>query len=272
MIGLIAKPHPMTVIDQSPVFLAALPASNMQNNDYGRVGKTNALAANGIVYVTLDLGAPMPVDVLGVLWHNMVAANQIQFQASSSWTSNANFDANIIYDSGFSGAQTGLTQRETMQFWKHVRTLQNTVTARYWKVIFKATTTALPAGLLASRVFIGRQAQFAIGPQKATLGAIDKNVSVTTEIGETRSQEDPTLIRPVAALSFSYAKQSEMETILGQYTLSLGTSRPMMVCTDLTSPFLQDNLVFGRPEQVVSHESDIYDVWSFEAVVPSIGP
>lgn len=79
------------------------------------------------------------------------------------------------------------------------------------------------------------------------------------------------MIRPVVSLSFEYIKQSEMEQVLGQYTLALGVSRPMLICTDLTATTIQDNLAFGRPEKVLTMESSVYDVWSFEATVTSLG-
>lgn len=268
MIGLIARPYPVTLVTATD-FNAAFPGSNALNNDLGRVARATP-AANTIPTIMVDLGSAKPVDVLGLLWHNL-PAGVMRFRAANT---QANTTANPIYDSGYVAAMTGATRRDVLTLFKGLITLPTVVTARYWLVEFDQVAGSRPAGrvLQASRLVIGKSAVFAIGPQKATLGAVDRNSDVVTEVGETRSQEDPQLIRPVAALSFSYAKLSEMEEVLGAYTLSLGTSKPMIVCTDLTSANLQDNLVFGKPEQVISHESDTYDVWSFEAVVPSIGP
>jgi hypothetical protein len=266
MIGLIARPYAMTYVNNGSGFDANFPPSNLTNNDYGRVTRiTQGGSASGVRYV-FDLGQVRSVDVLALLWHNLGSNgdDRIRFVG----TNNPDGFSNPIYDSGYVLPRTGTTARETLQLWKTVLTLPADYAARYWSIEY-----SLPANRTtqASRFFVGKGAKFAIGPQKASLGAKDMNANVTTEVGETRSQEDPSLIRPVVSLSFEYGKQSEMEQVLGQYTLSLGVSKPMLICTDLTSPYIQDNTAFGRPEKVVQLDSAVYDVWSFEAVVPSLG-
>jgi hypothetical protein len=264
MIGLLAKPWPMTVSTVSGGYDAAFPPSNLTNNDYGRVVQvTNPNPDNGTAY-TFDLGVAREVDVLAVLWHNLKGASIIHYSGSN----NPDGITNAVYDSGFIPATTGQTQRESLTLFKNLVTLPNPVVARYWRLEFSVLANTVN---VISRFFVGKGAKFAIGPQKATLGAKDMNANVTTEVGESRSQEDQNLIRPAVSLSFEYAKQSEMEKILGQYTLALGVSKPMLICTDLTTPYIQDNVAFGRPEKVVTLESSIYDVWSFEAVVTSLG-
>jgi len=272
MVGLIAKPYNAAVNSfTGSAWTSKYPPSNVINNDYGRVARTTSASAGSNSYhITLDLGSEQTVDTVSVLWHNLRATDTIMIYAGLgedlSTAGNRTLTATRP-------AVTGGTKRDHDFPKKMVYKLASPIQARYVKIYLQAVGSAHPDGYLqASRFFVGKAAQFAIGAQKATLGAKDMNANVTTEIGENRSQEDPLLIRPVAALSFSYAKQSEMEEVLGAYTLALGVSRPMMVCTDLESAYLQDNTVFGRPEQVLTQESTIYDVWSFEAVVTSIGP
>jgi len=269
MLGLIARPYDMTFIDPASTgvnssAVAGFPGSNLANNDYGRVAMMATSTGGYGSFYEFDLGSSKPVDVLGVLWHNFLPNETIRYIGSN----NKNFSS-PVYDSAGQPSTTGSTSRETLSLKKNLVTLPAPISARYWRVellISQGSTFRQ-----ASRFFVGRGAQFAIGPQKATLGAKDLNANVTTEVGEQRSQEDQNMIRPVASLSFEYARQSEMEQLLGQYSLSLGVSKPFLVCTDLTSPYIQDNTVFGRAEKVVTLESSIYDVWSFEAVVTSLG-
>lgn len=254
---------------ESTAFAAQFPKSNGLNNDYGRVFRTTSAAAGGTFSIGIDLGVAKPVDVLALLWHNLRSTDRVIFEAGNSA---ANAAAGLTYNSGELTAVTGSTTRDWTPPAKFLLTLASPVTARYWSITI-ISKTAHPDGFMqASRIFIGQGATFAIGAQKAQLGGKDMNAQVTTEVGETRSQEDQGLIRPVASLSFSYEKQTEMEQVLGQYTLGLGVSRPLLICPDLTTPYLQDNVVFGRAEQVLVHESSIYDVWSFDATVTSIGP
>jgi len=263
MIGLIARPYP-TAVAGGFGWSASFPASNLTNNDYGRVAATGVLGAGASVQVVLDLGSAKTIDTLAALWHN--GANGDTFQIAAS--NNADMSAKI-YNSAALSARQGQTMRDVLPLWKSVYTIPP-VTARYWAITF-TTSASKPAGFQMSRMFVGKGSQFVIGPQKATLGAKDMNANITTEVGEQRSQEDQNLIRPAISLSFEYAKQSEIEEVLGQYTLALGVSKPMLVCTDLTSVYTQDNVAFGRPEKVVTVESSVYDVWSFEAVVTSLG-
>lgn len=268
MIGLIARPYDMTIIGAgyfgaiAPV--AAFPPSNGANNDYGRVVTfTNATAADQTVTCIYDLYAPQVVDTISLLWHTFLPGEVFRFIGSN----NPDFTA-AVYDQPNVPVITGWTTRSQLSRWKCLLTTDGGYSARYWCVQFN-----LPKGATRSfsRFILAKKANFVVGPQKATIGAKDMNASVTTEVGEQRSQEDPNQIRPVASLSLEYAKQSEMEQMLGQYTLSLGVSKPFLICTDLTSSYVQDNTVFGRAEKVVTLESSIYDVWSFEAVVTSLG-
>jgi hypothetical protein len=266
MIGLLAKPWDMTVASTSgAAFNSLYPATNAVNNDYGRVVRTVGLAAGNTSTIVFDLGTARAVDCLALLWHNMVPGDSINWQASDT----AAFTA-VQYQSGNLGPITGQTARDSMLLAKQLLTLANPVTQRYWRVVL-TTSGAKASGIQFSRAFVGKSQQFIVGPQKASLGAKDLNSSVTTETGETRSQEDSGLIRPVVSLSFSYNRMSEMEQLIGQYTLTLGVSKPALICTDLTTAFIQDNIAFGRLEKVVTMESDVYDVWSFEAVVTSLG-
>lgn len=273
-VGLIAKPHPVAAISASGLgalsWLSKFPGDNTNNNDYGRVGRTNRASQGDVAFVTLDLGWQNSVDVIAVLWHNLRATDTVQIQAVANENE---FVSGPFLFQATRYAVTGGTRRDYAIPGKMLVVLGAPVSARYWRIILRTEGSNNPNGFMqASRIFVGKAATFAVGAQKATIGAKDMNTSITTEVGETRSQEDPLLIRPVAALGFDYAKQTEMEEVLGAYTLSLGVSRPMLICPDLSSSYLQDSIVFGRPEQVISHESTVYDVWSFEAVVTSIGP
>lgn len=269
-VGIIAKPYVPVSVTPTGAFNAKFPANNVLNNDYGRVARSTSAAANAAVALTFDFGSAKPVDVIAVLWHNLRSTDTIVVQAA---TSVANLDAGTFLLSTSRSAVTGGTLRDYAIPGKMLLVLTSPISARYWRITLKSVGTANPNGYFQlSKAVFCRSATFAVGAQKATIGAKDMNTSITTEVGESRSQEDPLLIRPVCALGFDYAKQSEMEEVLGAYTLSLGVSRPMLICPDLSSNYLQDSIVFGRPEQVISHESTVYDVWSFEAVVTSIGP
>ena len=256
MIGLIARPYAATIVS-STGWSATFPASNVLNNDYGRVGQTTGGAS-----LILDLGESKPIDAVALLWNTGAATDYCDVRVSDdpAFPAGSTTSRAVLL-------RTGLTARESLSQWKGLATFP-TVTGRYVAMNF-FVSNGRPFTL--SRVVIAKSAQFAIGPQKASLGAKDMNANVTTEIGEMRSQEDQNLIRPVISLSFDYAKQSEMEQVLGQYTLTLGVSKPLLICTDLTTAYIQDNVAFGRPEKVLTHESTIYDVWSFEAVVTSLG-
>lgn len=266
MIGLIARPYPSSISVATPGYdLPAFPASNAANNDFGRVFSYRR-AAQGIdgIDLIVDLGSPKSVDVIALLWHN-ISSSPVVIRASNS----PDGMTAALYSGSFSST-TGSTRRDVLPFSKMLITLPNAVAARYWRIGLPADGNGKINSV--SRIFVGKGAKFAIGPQKALLGAKDMNASIITETGETRQQEDVTLIRPVVSLSFEYAKLTEMEEILGQYTLGLGTSKPMLICTDLTTQYIQDNVAFGRPEKVIALESTMYDIWSFEAVVTSIGP
>lgn len=270
-IGMIAKPYVSSYVPaaaQNAPWLAAFPGTNLDNNDYGRVAQS--LASGGsvtvIYYVVIDLSYAQPVDTLALLWHTMPFNTTVTISYSSTNTASGWTTAATDLP-----ARTGGTGRDRLDLWKFVATLPTPVSARYWRFAITMPTGTGTYQWSVSRAVVGLRAQFDIGAQKATLGAKDMNANVTTEVGETRSQEDPNMIRPVVALSFSYARQSEMERLMGGYTLSLGVSRPVLICTDLTSSYTQDNVAFGRLEKVLTHESDFYDVWSFEAVVTSFG-
>lgn len=268
MLGMIARPRDYTAsVANSTAFQAAFPITNISNNDYGRVGRLVAAAA-GTYQLYLDLGAnPPPIDAAAILWHNMVAGDTVQVRASS----NANVLANVEYNSGVLAAITGATNRDVPAPAKFLLTMAAVQTKRYWQFTFVLATD--PGDYIQmSRVLLLKKAIFAIGAQKADLGADDMNQKIELETGDERATEDTLLIRPTAALDMRWAKESEMQEVLGQYTLGLGTSKPMMVVVDLTNPYLQDQIVFGRPDKVMNLQSDIYDVWGFQASVKSLGP
>lgn len=268
MIGLIAKPWPKTLTSQSGVTVASgFPVINVLNNDYGRVLVTNdGQAVNAGLLMRFDLCAKLPVDVIALLWHNLPSTGRVNVYGSDA----ANLSsAELVIDSA--PVKTGDSFRDLLVLRKTLYTLPSPKAYRYWQIEIYPPSGGNLSNCSLSRVFIGLGAKFVIGFQKAVLSAKDMNAKVTTEVGEDRSQEDSRLIRPVISLSLEYAKQSEMEQVLGQYTLGLGVSKPLLVCTDLTTPTLQDNVAFGRPDKVIALESSIYDVWSFEAVVTSLG-
>ncbi len=269
MLGMIARPRNYTaVVASSNVFQGAFPITNISNNDYGRVGRLVA-ATSGTYQLQLDLGAsPPPIDVASILWHNLVVGNTIQVRGSN----NSNVLGNVQYDSGVLAAITGASTRDVPAPSKFLLTMSAIQTYRYWHFTFNLAIAPAVGYIQMSRVLLMKKAVFAIGAQRAELGAVDMNQRIELESGDERSTEDTLLIRPTAALDMRYAKETEMQDVLGQYTLGMGTSKPMMVVVDLTNPYLQDQIVFGRPDKIMNLQSDIYDIWSFQASVKSIGP
>jgi hypothetical protein len=272
MLGMIARPFIASAIGTGTTaayYLAAFPQSNLGLNDYGRTAKLSFAVNNGttIRLLEIDLGANPPgVDAVAVLWHNLSSLNTFTVNAN-----NAGFGSGATYTSGALPAVTGTSARDVKALGKFLVTLSAVQTFRYWWVDYQNLSGAVETPQL-SRAVLMRKSIFAIGPQRAELSAIDYNQKIQLENGEDRSSEDSLLIKPVVQLDLNYAKQSEMEQVLGQYVLGLGSSLPMMVVPDLTSGALQDMIVFGRAEQIISLQSDTYDVWKFAARVRSFGP
>lgn len=279
MLGLIARPLDTEALSSGggeALYQTSFPKTNLLNNDFGRVMRTTTAGVNSIHVMGFDLGADPPaVNAVALLWHNLRAGDAIHVRAGSTMPNAA---AGTDYSSGALTPVTGTTNRaidltdEALN--KFLLTLSSPQTWRYWTVHLVVLGTAIPAGYVqASRLLFMNQAMFQIGPQRAEVSAIDLNQRIQLETGEDRSSEDELLIRPVAQLDLAYAKESEMRDVLGQYTLGLGTSRPMFLCSDVSdADGLQDLMVFGRPESIISQQSDTYDVWRFQARVKSIGP
>jgi len=264
MLGMIARPY--SLIDSAGASNATFPKANLINNDYGRVGRTTSGAVMNYNW-DYDLGVARPVDTIAVLWHNLRSGDTINIFGGTAQ------GGSDVYNSGVLPAITGTSNRDTPGPAKFLLTPSSTPTARYWRVRFGVVGTAHPDGFVqASRLFIGKRTIFQIGPQRAELGGVDLNQKIQLENGEERASEDSLLIRPTAQLDLRYAKETEMAEVLGKYTLGLGTSLPMMVVPDLTAAALQDMIVFGRPDAVMSLQSEIYDVWQFQARVRSLGP
>ena len=270
MLGMIARPYAATLDAASDASQAAFPRDNMLLNDYGRVFRSVNGNVQTLIYY-FDLGVAKPVDVIAVLWHNMrTGIDKISIDAGATTADAAN---GVLYNGSLIDCLTGVSQRDFSVPGKWLVTLTNPVTARYWALRIQTNTSVNPDGFMQiSRVFIGKKALFQIGPQQVQLNAVDLNQKIQLETGEDRSSEDPLLIRPITQLDFRYAKESEMDDVLAQYTLGMGVSLPMMVVPDLTASNLQDTIVFGRPEQIVALQSDTYDVWQFQARVKSFGP
>lgn len=272
MLGMIGRPY-FTAVGVNgtaeATYSATFPKSNLFTNDYGRVMRTTS-GAVGTYNITIDLGSAKSVNVIAFLWHNLRSTDTIQVLAG---TTIAEANTGVSYASAALAAVTGTSGRETVMPYKFVHTLSVPVTARYWTIRVNVVGSAVPSGYVqASRAVVGRSTIFAIGPQRALLSANDLNQSVTLENGEVRGTEDDAAIRPIAGLSLKYAKESEIAEVVGAYTLGVGASKPMMVCTDLTAPNFQDVFVFGKPERVIQAVTEIYDVWEFDATVQSIGP
>lgn len=261
MIGLIAKPYGATIGPEVTGWQGQFPAANALNNDYGRVAKTQGSGA-GWYYLDIDLGVAQQVDVLALLWTNLRSSDTVVVSGGSSQGSAD------VYNSGNLSAVTGTTKRDVLSLTKFMHTIGYTPSARWWRFSIYSNGGI---NIQISRAFVGKKAQFAIGAQKASLSAVDLNERLQTERGEERASEDQGLIRPAASLSFSYAKESEMAEVLGAYTLGLGTSKPMLICVDATAANMQDLIVFGRPQGVVTLDSEMFDVWTFQAQVTSLG-
>ena len=273
MIGMVARPFDMVMSAQTgdSASSGTYPKANLANNDYGRVWR-NTSGAIATYQEMIDLGSAKSVDCLAVLWHNLRAGDQIRIRAGDTV---ANASAGTLYSGSANAAITGATQRDPDPgLYKHLLTLGTPIVARYWAFQFLVNGTVHPAGYIqASRLFVGKRHDFVIGPQRAELGAVDYNQKIQLETGEDRASEDSLLIRPMVSLDIRYAKESEMATFFGQYSLSLGVSKPMLISTDLTAATnFQDQLAFGRPEKVMNMQSEIWDVWQFQAQVRSIGP
>lgn len=267
MLGMIAKPINYNLVGGNPA-IAAFPQSNVANNDYGRVARITA-ETSGFFTIYMDMGFAATIDAMALLWHNLRAGDTIQVQGA---TSIANLDAGVGYNSGYMAAHTSFSARDYLVPGKFLITFAPQ-TYRYWRFVIQVAGSALPGEYIQiSRALIMKQAQFAIGPQRASIGAEDRNMKLQLESGEERSSEDMLLIRPICMLEFSYAKESELANVLGSYTLSMGSSKPMFICPDLTASNLQDTMVFGRPNKVIETSSDSYDIWKFQAQVTSIGP
>ncbi|MBA3240922.1 MAG: hypothetical protein H0T60_06815 [Acidobacteria bacterium] len=267
MLGMIAKPVNYYLVGGNPA-AAAFPQSNVANNDYGRVARITA-ATTGLFTIYMDMEYAVTIDAMALLWHNLRAGDTIQVQGA---TSTANLNAGVGYNSGYVPANTAFTARDYAVPGKFLITFQPQ-TYRYWRFVIQVSGAALPGGYIQiSRALIMKQALFAIGPQRVNIGAEDRNMRLQLESGEERSSEDMLLIRPTCMLDFSYAKESELANVLGNYTLSMGSSKPMFICPDLTASNLQDTIVFGRPTKVIEVSSDQYDIWKFQAQVTSIGP
>lgn len=270
MLGMIAKPYPVaTLPGQSGAFSATFPLANLINNDYGRVGRLTS-GAVGTYNVAFDFGFPVSIGAAAIMWHNLGGNDTITLQGSTSATF-----AVINYDSGSKPAVSGLTLRDVAPPSKFLLTMSQAQTYRYWRfrITIAADSPALAAGYIQmSRSLLMKSSVFQIGPLRAELSAVDMNQRVTIETGEDRTSEDPLLIRPIAQLDFAYGKETEMAEVLARYSVGLGTSLPMFICVDLTNTYLQDQLIFGRPEAVVTLQSETYDVWKFQARVRSYGP
>lgn len=274
MLGMIGRPLLMTHVaggTSEAAFSTEFPKLNALNNDYGRVARTTTAPSDTTLAFYWDLGATPPaVDFAAVLWHNLRAGDTIQVRGG---TSLANVASGTGYISASLSAIVGTSGRDIAAPGKFLLTMSALQTYRYWGFFLTSVGSANPAGYLqVSRMLLGKKALFAVGPQRALYDANDFNSRIQLETGDERASEDTLLIRPIAQLDFGYAKESELAEVLGGYTLSLGTSRPMLICPDLTGTNLQDTIVFGRPEKVIAPSSDSYDIWKFQAQVRSLGP
>lgn len=270
MLGMIARPNRGTTNVAAPAMNGNFPASNTIINDYGRMGRTSSGAVGNYDF-DYDLGSAYDIDAIAVLWSNLRPG--VDTITIIGATSQANLSASPGYNSGALFAVTGTTYRDVVAPGKFLVTPGSVQTFRYWRVRISVVGTAHPAGYVQfSRALFMRKALFQIGYQRAELSAVDFNQKIQLDSGDDRSSEDSLLIRPIAQLDLQWEKQSEMEQIFGQYTLGLGLSLPLMVVPDLTAGNLQDQIVFGRPEQIISHASDTYDAWKFQCRVRSFGP
>lgn len=270
MIGMIARPWNFAIVNalnggENPAF----PFANALNNDYGRVWRSNAGDDGGAYGGIIDLQGGYPVDVVAVLWHNMRSTDQVVVRAGNS---PADAIAGTLYN-GSHAPITGSTGRDQISSWKFLLTLSSLITARYWFIALRPNGSAHPSGYVqASRIFLGQKTTFAIGPQKVQMTGVDLNQKIVTEIGEERSSEDYSQIRPAVSMQLSFVKESEMHQVLGKLILTQGSSRPLLVTNDAAGTYLQDTLVFGRPEKVLAVESDTYDVWDLQCSITSLGP
>jgi hypothetical protein len=271
MLGMIARP--MAMIPGFGMNVDAnYPQSNSCNNDYGRLTRTTTAVIGANLDFDFNLGAnPPSIDAVAVFWHNMSPGDTIQVFGKTA----ADYSG-IGYSSSALTAVTGTSKRDIATPSKFLLTLPSSQTFQYWlfRFIPQAGSRAVSDGHIQfSRVALMKKCIFAIGPSKAEMTAIDMNQRIQMETGEERTSEDSLLIRPIAQLDLTYAKESEMREVLGAYALGLGTSKPMFVCPDITdSNGLQDLMTFGKPEQLISLQSDTYDIWRFQARVRSFGP
>jgi len=273
MLGLIARPYDMTYDAASSGSNATFPSANLANNDYGRVGRTST-AGPTVPWFIFDLGSAKSVDTLALLWSNLRSGTDLVRFRGAATAADVAAGTSLLYAGTNLDPKTGTSQRDVAAPNKCLLTLSTPVAARFWGVQYQINTTAHPDGYgQASRFFVGKSAIFQIGPQKAEIGAVDFNQKIQLETGEDRSSEDSLLIRPVVQLDLNYAKESEMRDVVGQYTLGMGMSKPLLIVPDITNNTgLQDQICFGRPENIISNQSDTYDMWKFQARVRSFGP
>jgi len=271
MLGMIARPRNFTTYagGTDPAQDAAFPMANLANNDYGRVYKpTPNFSVGGMILGHFDLGAnPPAIDGAALLWHNLYSTDTITVRGSNT----SNVSSSVLFTTNALAAITGASGRDVAAPGKFLVTFDSPKTYRYWQ-FSAARPSGAAARYQASRAVLFQRQLFDIGPQRAEFSAVDLNQKVIIETGEDRSGEDSLLIRPIAELDFSYAKESDMAAMLGPYTLGLGTSLPMMIVPDLFASNLQDQIVFGRPEGVIGLQSEVYDVWRTQARVRSYGP
>jgi hypothetical protein len=269
MLGMLARPLAITFSSgDSAATNATFPGANLLNNDYGRVARTTS-GNVGTYNFVFDAGSAVTADAMAVLWHNLRSTDNIRVQGA---TSVANLTAGVGYDSGYLSAWTGTSKRDTPVAGKFLVSFATPQTYRYWRFVVQVVGTNLAAPIQISRAALMKSTIFQIGPQRADLGAVDLNQKIELETGESRTTEDVHLIRPTCTLDIRYAKESEMSDFFGQYTLSMGVSKVMFICADLTAANLQDQIVFGRPEKIINLQSDTYDVWQLQAAVRSLGP
>lgn len=248
-------------------WLAALPASNVQDRRLSRVARsTDATAAS--TKLRWDLGSAQPVGLLAVLITNLTKTSTPTVQ----WKGGTSAGASDVYNPGTQQAwPTGLTLDDvtgpdgTQEHIWSVLIPTAAQTARHWELSIVDTANA-DGYLDVARAFPAGAYRPSRPPTAGARSLLENGTERTdTDGGATLFKVRPT--RRVSAFSLANIPESEALTTIRRMQHRLGTSGPLFFVFDETDPYRYERSYQGTLRQLGALEypdSLLYNTIGFE--------